>query len=71
MLKAAAIKLICFYQANVRSLFLPACRFVPSCSEYAKEAILKFGILKGGFMAAKRILRCHPLNKKHGWDPVE
>ncbi len=47
----------------------PCCRFVPSCSSYAVEAIDTYGALKGGFMALKRILRCNPLCKG-GYDPV-
>jgi putative membrane protein insertion efficiency factor len=45
------------------------CRFKPTCSEYAIDAIQKYGIIKGGFMASWRILRCNPWNKG-GWDPV-
>ncbi len=50
--------------------FLPhRCRFYPSCSEYMKEAILKHGIIQGGWLGVKRICRCHPLNEG-GYDPV-
>jgi len=53
------------------SIFLPAsCRFYPSCSEYAYQAIAHYGLLKGGFYSMKRLLRCHPLNPG-GYDPVE
>ncbi|HEY8296399.1 MAG TPA: membrane protein insertion efficiency factor YidD [Candidatus Baltobacteraceae bacterium] len=70
--------------ANVRSLLLavlrlyklvlspllpPACRFYPSCSEYAAQAIAKHGALRGSILAAKRLARCHPLNPG-GVDPV-
>lgn len=48
---------------------LPVCRFHPSCSDYALQGIKKFGILKGGLLAARRILRCHPFNPG-GFDPV-
>jgi putative membrane protein insertion efficiency factor len=48
----------------------PCCRFYPTCSEYALDALEKYGILKGGFMAIRRILRCNPLNKG-GYDPVK
>lgn len=47
-----------------------ACRFTPSCSEYTKEAIIKYGAFKGGVMGVKRILRCHPFGK-YGYDPVK
>lgn len=46
------------------------CRFTPTCSEYALEAIEKYGALKGSFLAAKRILKCHPFHKG-GYDPLE
>ena len=48
----------------------PTCIYVPTCSEYAIEAINKYGALKGGFLAIKRILRCHPL-AKGGYDPLK
>lgn len=50
-------------------LFGPACRFEPSCSRYAEQAIRTHGILRGGMMAARRLARCHPLGG-HGYDPV-
>ena len=50
-------------------MFPPACRFTPTCSQYALEAITEYGALKGGFMALKRLLRCNPFNPG-GYDPV-
>ncbi len=50
-------------------LFGKGCRYTPTCSVYANEAIAKHGILKGGFLSVKRILRCHPF-AKGGYDPV-
>ncbi len=47
-----------------------SCRFTPSCSAYAHEAIDKYGAIKGSWMAIKRILRCHPFNKDDPYDPV-
>lgn len=45
------------------------CRFYPTCSEYAKQAIQKYGLMKGLFLGTRRVLHCHPFNKG-GWDPV-
>ncbi|MBI4830322.1 MAG: membrane protein insertion efficiency factor YidD [Candidatus Lindowbacteria bacterium] len=57
------------YKLFVSPLLPPACRFYPTCSEYALEAITKHGALKGSYLALRRILRCHPLCEG-GWDPV-
>lgn len=53
----------------VMAMFGPACRFEPSCSEYAQLAIAAHGIRRGGYMAARRLLRCRPMGG-HGYDPV-
>ena len=58
-----------FYQYAISPLFPPTCRHVPTCSEYAIEAVKTHGIFKGGWLATKRILRCHPWGT-HGYDPV-
>ena len=50
-------------------MFLPACRYVPTCSEYAMEAVERYGALRGGVMALLRLLRCHPF-ASGGYDPV-
>jgi uncharacterized protein len=65
------ILLIRIYQLLI-SPFLPfnSCRFSPSCSQYAEEAITKHGVRKGGWYAVKRIARCHPFHKHAGYDPV-
>jgi len=61
--------LIRAYQIVVSPLLGPRCRFYPTCSEYAHEAIVKHGVMKGLFFAVKRILRCHPFHPG-GFDPV-
>ena len=63
------IGLIRFYQKCISPLTPPACRYTPTCSQYAIEAIRKYGIIKGGWLATKRILRCHPWGGS-GYDPV-
>lgn len=63
------IVLIRFYQLVISPVLGPKCRFTPTCSQYALEAIKKYGIFKGGWLAVKRIGRCHPWGG-HGHDPV-
>nr|WP_072031610.1 membrane protein insertion efficiency factor YidD [Anaerovibrio sp. RM50] len=58
-----------FYRSYISPLKPPSCRYVPTCSEYAMIAIEKYGPVKGGYLAVKRILRCHPFHKG-GYDPV-
>jgi hypothetical protein len=58
------------YKRWLSPMFLPACRYVPSCSEYAQEAVERYGVLRGGWKAAWRLLRCHPF-ARGGFDPVE
>ncbi|MCG6910450.1 MAG: membrane protein insertion efficiency factor YidD [Deltaproteobacteria bacterium] len=69
MVKKTFLKLIKGYQYFISPMLMPACRFYPSCSEYAHEAIERHGVAKGLLLAAKRILRCHPFNPG-GVDPV-
>ena len=58
-----------FYQRPISPLSPPRCRYIPTCSEYALEAVEKYGAVKGSWLAAKRILRCNPFHKG-GYDPV-
>ena len=67
-MKKVLLFLINIYQ-KISSLTPPRCRFYPTCSEYTKQAIIKYGIIKGGWLGAKRICKCHPLNDG-GYDPV-
>ncbi len=68
-MKKLFINLIRFYQKHISAHTAPACRFSPTCSQYAIEAIERFGIVKGGGLAVWRILRCNPWGG-HGYDPV-
>lgn len=68
-MKRIAIMLIKGYRLFISPLKPPTCRFVPTCSEYALQAIEKYGIIRGGIMAVRRILRCHPFHPG-GYDPI-
>lgn len=69
-MKKIIIYLIKFYRKYLSGLKgAPSCRYVPTCSEYALEAVSKYGAIKGSFLAIKRILRCNPFSKG-GYDPV-
>jgi len=57
------------YQYAVSPLLGPACRFYPSCSQYALEAVERFGVVRGGYLAVRRLARCHPWHPG-GFDPV-
>ncbi|MFA6075744.1 MAG: membrane protein insertion efficiency factor YidD [Negativicutes bacterium] len=58
------------YQRFISPLKQPSCRFVPTCSEYAIEAVEKYGVRKGGWLSIRRLLKCNPFCKINGYDPV-
>lgn len=68
-MKSLLIVLIDIYRMYISPRFPSKCRYVPTCSEYTREAILKYGALKGSWLGIKRILRCHP-GHPGGYDPV-
>lgn len=69
-MRGLLIWLLRLYKAGVSPLLPPACRFVPTCSEYALEAVQKYGALRGSWMGLRRLLRCHPFHPG-GFDPVK
>lgn len=69
MVKTFLIGIIRLYRVLISPLFPPSCRFQPTCSQYAIEAVQAFGIWQGAWLAVKRIIRCHPLHPG-GYDPV-
>ena len=69
-MKRVFLALIRFYQRYISPVKPPCCRFSPTCSHYAYEAITKYGALKGGWLALKRLMRCHPFYKGDYYDPV-
>ncbi|MBE9125317.1 MULTISPECIES: membrane protein insertion efficiency factor YidD [unclassified Coleofasciculus] len=68
-MKTLLILLIRGYRAFISPLFPPTCRFHPTCSTYALQAIERFGLCRGSWLALRRILRCHPFHSG-GYDPV-
>ena len=69
-MKRILLALIRFYQKYISPCTPPSCRFTPTCSAYAYEAINKYGARKGGWLALRRLLRCHPFYKGDFYDPV-
>ncbi len=69
-MKKLLLSLIQFYSAAISPYFPARCRFRPTCSAYAYEAIQKYGAAKGGWLALKRLARCHPFSKRDVYDPV-
>lgn len=72
MLKRILLALIGFYQREISPCFPPSCRFIPTCSQYAKEAVEKYGPARGSLLAAKRLAKCHPFHRQRSfeYDPV-
>ncbi len=68
-MKKILLLLITFYRKFISPCFPPTCRFTPTCSAYALEAVTKHGAIKGSFLSIKRILKCHPFHPG-GYDPV-
>ena len=68
-MKTLLLLLVKFYRSFISPMFPPSCRYVPTCSEYALIALEKYGAMKGGWLAVKRICCCHPWHEG-GYDPV-
>ncbi|HZR26089.1 MAG TPA: membrane protein insertion efficiency factor YidD [Vicinamibacterales bacterium] len=66
---ASVLALIRGYKLFISPYFRGSCRYVPGCADYASEAIGRYGVIRGGWMAVRRFARCHPLGG-HGFDPV-
>lgn len=71
-MKALLLFLIRFYRKNISPMFPPSCRFLPTCSAYALEAIEVHGALRGSWLALRRLLKCHPFHRQNSfeYDPV-
>lgn len=70
MSKRLLLALVRFYRRAISPHMAPRCRYIPTCSQYALEAIEKYGAIRGGFMALRRVLRCHPFSRRGPYDPV-
>ncbi|HHU21824.1 MAG TPA: membrane protein insertion efficiency factor YidD [Clostridiales bacterium] len=69
-MKKLLIALVRFYRRHVSPITKPSCRFIPTCSEYALQALEKYGAAKGTWLTLKRILKCHPFHRGDLYDPV-
>ena len=71
-MKQLLLSLIRFYRQEISPLRPPCCRFIPTCSEYALEAVEKYGVFRGGWLALRRLARCHPFHRQKSveYEPV-
>ncbi|MEI3336444.1 MAG: membrane protein insertion efficiency factor YidD [Clostridium sp.] len=69
-MKKIILYLIKMYRTKISPMYPPRCKYIPTCSQYAVEAIEKYGVIKGGLMSIWRILRCNPFSKG-GFDPIK
>ncbi len=71
-MKRILLWLISFYRKGISPMTPPSCRFIPTCSEYAFQAIERYGAIKGGWLALRRLSKCHPFHKQDSfeYDPV-
>lgn len=71
-MKRVLLALIRFYRKQISPVQPPCCRFIPTCSAYALEAVEKYGAFKGGWLAVKRLAKCHPFHRQDSiaYDPV-
>jgi len=71
-MKALLLSLLRLYRRGISPLRPPCCRFIPTCSEYALEAVEKYGAVKGGWLALRRLAKCHPFHRQKSveYDPV-
>ncbi|MBL7085149.1 MAG: membrane protein insertion efficiency factor YidD [Candidatus Omnitrophica bacterium] len=71
MLAKSVVFVIDFYRNYISCLMLPRCRFYPTCSAYARQAIIKKGLMRGLGISLRRLLHCHPFSRARFYDPVE
>jgi len=69
-MKKILLSLILFYRKHISPALPPSCRFLPTCSDYAMQAITKYGAAKGSWLAIKRVAKCHPFYKGDLYDPL-
>lgn len=69
-MKRLLLGMIRFYQRYISPGLPPRCRYIPTCSQYAVQAIEKYGAVRGGWLAIRRLLRCHPFSRRNFYDPV-